>query len=784
MGVVYHAIDLTLRREVAIKVLHPQYSGDPSFAQRFLREARSMARLDHPNIVGIYAVEKEQGSHYIVMEYFPGQDLKHILRERGPLPLPKTLHIATEITKALAYAHQKNIVHRDIKPGNIMVREGGNIKITDFGIVAALDESSATVTGTIMGTPEYMSPEQAKGEQVDSSCDLYSLGIVLYEMLTGTTPYKGMAGTSIVGKLAYDRSDQDLVFPPNIPLPLQYLIRGLTKKDSRERIKDATLVLETLKDHLNKLKASSSEIDLKSTITSSPPLVETEFIKSGPEDKADIQTPPTDLKGLGTTAAAKSPSLGSPKRAKSESISPPQPPPSRDILPREKPERTDQSFHKVRRLTIGLTASALLVGAGLILLNYWPLQENNQPSSPLTSKIKDTSAEAVRQPKIVAEKKQQQVAAIIQALERLHWEYTNEYTRQQETAQTLSAKIDNLQAQIKKIPIQATQEASGQEIKTVRQRLETLRQEVGEEQARQQTTQQALSQEAQNALNHANTAVLMVIEESQRDQLQTSRREVITAQLQLKGQQSSLSNKMDAKLTAVKATLGKTKDAIAELDRRRQDFDAQRLAKEREAVKKKEEAEQLRQKAEARAEAERQSQREAQEIQQQVSAAFQKLNNLNRELQEEHSRRNATTQTLLDQADTLLARLKHLSASPDRKNSQQKIENSQQRLKELRKQSLEEQIQRRNTEQVLSERIQEGLKEIAKIAHWKLDATQRKQLDKLQKEVVTTQSLLNNRQTVLRNDVETKFTAAQTVLNKAKDEIDHAAKKKEEEERQ
>jgi serine/threonine-protein kinase len=110
MGMVYHAIDLTLRREVAIKVLHDKYGGDPSFDKRFVQEARGLARLDHPNIVRIYAVEKEDGTHYIVMEYFPAQDLKHLLREHGPLPLLKALHIASEITRGLAYAHQKNIV--------------------------------------------------------------------------------------------------------------------------------------------------------------------------------------------------------------------------------------------------------------------------------------------------------------------------------------------------------------------------------------------------------------------------------------------------------------------------------------------------------------------------------------------------------------------------------------------------------------------------------------------------------------------------------------------------
>ncbi|WP_454063405.1 protein kinase domain-containing protein [Candidatus Nitrospira salsa] len=261
MGVIYHALDLTLRRQVAIKVLHPQFSSDPAFAQRFLREARAMARLDHPNIMRIYAVEEEQNRHYIVMEYCPGKDLKDLIREQSPLSLTHALRIAIQTAEALTYAHNKGIVHRDIKPGNIMLTERDQVKITDFGIAAALDESSVTVTGTVIGTPEYMSPEQARGELVDARSDLYSLGMVTYEMITGKTPYKGIPGHTIIGKLAYESSDPILTFPQHTPLEIQDVIRGLIKKNPDERISSPDQIIGTLTYNLSQLEQDQSNVD-------------------------------------------------------------------------------------------------------------------------------------------------------------------------------------------------------------------------------------------------------------------------------------------------------------------------------------------------------------------------------------------------------------------------------------------------------------------------------------------------------------------------------------------
>ena len=172
MGVIYKALDRTLNRHVAIKVIHEHFSGDASFTERFLREARAMARLHHENIVTIFSVEEERGAHFIVMEYFPGVDLRARIKARKTLSVHESLDIALQVANALIFAHSQSIVHRDIKPANILVDTRGRVKLTDFGIAAALDEASITSTGQVIGTPEYMSPEQAAGKEVDGRTDL------------------------------------------------------------------------------------------------------------------------------------------------------------------------------------------------------------------------------------------------------------------------------------------------------------------------------------------------------------------------------------------------------------------------------------------------------------------------------------------------------------------------------------------------------------------------------------------------------------------------------------
>jgi serine/threonine protein kinase len=190
MGAVYQAYDPSLNRSVAVKVLPPQLAWDKQFVERFLREARAAAGLDHPNIVTIHDVGEEGGWYYFVMSYLEGQPLNRVLQERGRLTPDQSLSILRQLADALDYAHRRGLVHRDVKPANVMVDQHGRVTLTDFGLVRAARESGLTVTGTVMGTPQYMSPEQASGHgQVGPASDLYSLAVIAYEMFSGEPPF-------------------------------------------------------------------------------------------------------------------------------------------------------------------------------------------------------------------------------------------------------------------------------------------------------------------------------------------------------------------------------------------------------------------------------------------------------------------------------------------------------------------------------------------------------------------------------------------------------------------
>jgi serine/threonine protein kinase len=234
MAVVFLAEDLALERQVAIKVLPPEMSHDTKLIPRFQQEAKTAAKLDHPNIIPIYRVESEAGLVYFVMKYVTGRSLEQLLEE-GPLPIDLARRVLREAALALGHAHQRRIVHRDVKPANIMLEADGRVMLTDFGISKAVQGASQlTGTGTIIGTPHYMAPEQAKGLEVDGRADQYSLAIVGHQILTGKQPFDGSAH-SILYKHVFEPPPPMLASRPDLPRDIASALERALAKDPEER---------------------------------------------------------------------------------------------------------------------------------------------------------------------------------------------------------------------------------------------------------------------------------------------------------------------------------------------------------------------------------------------------------------------------------------------------------------------------------------------------------------------------------------------------------------------
>jgi predicted Ser/Thr protein kinase len=236
MSSVYRAHDSLLERYVALKVLHEHYSQDDDFVERFKREARSVAQLQHPNIVTVIDRGEQSGRQYIVFEYIEGENLKELVVRRGRLEVREALEIAIEVARALGFAHQHGIVHRDVKPQNVLLNGDGRPKVTDFGIARSLDmDQGVTQTGTVLGTSNYIAPEQASGKRVDQHSDIYSLGVVLYEMLTGELPFPGESFVAVALKHVNDPPPSVLDVRRDVPLRVAQAVDRALEKDPERR---------------------------------------------------------------------------------------------------------------------------------------------------------------------------------------------------------------------------------------------------------------------------------------------------------------------------------------------------------------------------------------------------------------------------------------------------------------------------------------------------------------------------------------------------------------------
>ena len=235
MADVYKAHDKLLDRPVAVKILHAQFSNDADFIDKFHREAQGAARLAHPNIVNIYDVGEEAGSHYIVMEYVPGDTLKTRIQQEGHLSVEESLQIAKDIASALEQAHRNNLVHCDIKPHNILMMPDGHIKVADFGIARAVTASTMTYSGSVIGSVHYFSPEQAKGSMITPKSDIYSLGVVMYEMLTGQLPFTGETSVGIAIKHLQEEAPTVRQADPSIPPVVEAIVSKAMGKVAEER---------------------------------------------------------------------------------------------------------------------------------------------------------------------------------------------------------------------------------------------------------------------------------------------------------------------------------------------------------------------------------------------------------------------------------------------------------------------------------------------------------------------------------------------------------------------
>ena len=266
MGIVYKAKDPMLERTVAIKTINMSMDRDGAemYEKRFNQEARAAGGLNHPNIVTVYDIGKTDTECYMAMEYIEGAELRTLLLPGKPMPVPRALSIAAQVAEGLAYAHERGVVHRDIKPANIMVPETGAVKITDFGIARMRSSNVQTQTGMMMGSPKYMSPEQVIGKRADHRTDIFSLGVIFYEMLSGAAPFTGESVNAVMYQIVNFVPPAPSAINPAAPAVLDGLVAGMLAKSLEERFQSAAEIARGLREY--ELQTQGAAIGATSTL--------------------------------------------------------------------------------------------------------------------------------------------------------------------------------------------------------------------------------------------------------------------------------------------------------------------------------------------------------------------------------------------------------------------------------------------------------------------------------------------------------------------------------------
>jgi eukaryotic-like serine/threonine-protein kinase len=254
MSSVFRAHDTLLDRKVALKILHEQYSDDAEYVERFRREARAVAALSHPNIVTVIDRGDHDGRQFIVFEHVDGENLKRLIERSGPLPVDQALHLAVQVARGLAFAHREGLVHRDVKPQNVLLNGDGRAKVTDFGIARSLHvQRGMTQTGTVLGTSDYIAPEQAQGQRVDEQSDVYSLGVVCYELLTREVPFPGENFVAVAMRHINEEPPSVRAVRPDVPPRVDAAVRRAMAKDPDDRF-------PTMSDFCRELEACLEEL--------------------------------------------------------------------------------------------------------------------------------------------------------------------------------------------------------------------------------------------------------------------------------------------------------------------------------------------------------------------------------------------------------------------------------------------------------------------------------------------------------------------------------------------